>query len=129
MEIVGRHQTFSSGDQLLNYILCYCGELLLIYSQVEVPEICRFLSGLLTKSTKKIYNPESDSKVSIFSIPIQHQKLLQGYLPLHLHFCKKQISAAPETVKQQNGGVVRKINQASLDYLTLVALALENEID
>ena len=66
----------------MHYILNYSGELLLIYSQVDIPEICRFLIGLLTKSTQKIYDPQSDTKKPIFSLPPSHRKLLQVYLPL-----------------------------------------------
>lgn len=32
-------------------------------------------------------------------------------------------------IRQQNGGLVRKVSKASLNYLTLVAITLENEID
>lgn len=93
--------------------------MLILYSKVEVPQICTFLIGLLTKSTQKIYDPESDKKLPIFSLPHNHQKLLQGYLPLRLHYCNKLLSTAPPetsnlspySVKQQDGGSVPKVNR------------------
>lgn len=56
IEVIGRHRTFSSGEELLKIILG-SGQLLLVYTMTSVPEACLFLIGLLSKSSQTIYNP------------------------------------------------------------------------
>lgn len=63
----------------------YCGELLVLYSFVDVGQVVRVICGIMRASLMKIYNPEIDVKENIFRLPHMHRTLLVGYMPLRLH--------------------------------------------
>lgn len=102
------------------------GDLLTVYEMVDAPEICTFLAGILSKSALKIYDPELDEKLPIFSLPPEHRQLLSSYLCLLIDEISPLLHTPANEIAQQDGHKIKAVHPRVLQYFELVAETLEN---